>query len=136
MKLPSPGEAILHHGCMHFGMNSACYDASWLNAVFSPQDWKLHSRPKSVVGFIYLRLDTQALYHRRMDLLTSMGILTLFQFVVALLCPHPVQIHHLEMKSTISLSYKARRLRPGSLCWIGVPCSTWIFMCLVLLKTL
>lgn len=31
----------------------------------------------------------------------------------------------------MTLEFKARRLRPGSVCWIGVPCSTWVFLCLV-----
>lgn len=65
-----------------------------------------------------------------MDILTNIGLLALFQYAKA----SKKGFQHASRKKLCScnLSFvEARRLTPGSTCWLAVPCSTWIFMPLV-----
>lgn len=67
--------------------------------------------------------------HKRMDILTNIGLMAMFYFVGSSnlmgLCK---KTDWVLFWNPWSFWYEARRLIPGSTCWIAVPCSTWVFL--------
>ena len=126
---------MLHSGCEYYGLQSACYDVPWYDDFFPAEK---HSETEQRVILNWWFLLIEVIYHQRMNILSSIGLMTLFQFAFTLhVVLNSVQVHgskkniEIPLIMTLSLGFKARRLRPNATCWIGIPCSTWVFMCLV-----
>lgn len=129
------GEALLHHGCLSYGVASDHFD------VASLEHWSGRFEKEHKTNIAILEFEVSD--HQRMNVLTNIGLMALFQFAQASniytqrVCPsHPFfwmlfwQI--LMSYATHVTSYnEARRLVPLATCWLAIPCSTWIFMLLV-----
>lgn len=77
------------------------------------------------VSVVHLNVNLQVAYHQRMNLATNIGLVVLFSFAPDL------QLNYIRSLSQAPNIYmwwltKARRLKPGSTCWIAIPCGSWI----------
>lgn len=73
---------MLHAGCEFYNLSSACFDVPWYLYY-----WWVISHIFSVEHPTHAFVRFQVEYHKRMDVLSNMGFLAMFQYVSAL---HPL----------------------------------------------
>ena len=76
---------MMHNGCLFYGFRSHCVDDAWTMSNWSCRFFVF----ASCEGCPIIEVE----YHKRMDLMTSMGLLTVFQLVQGLIkiCNKPNQ---------------------------------------------
>lgn len=82
---------MLHSGCKYYGLQSACYDVPWYDDFFPAEK---HSETEQRVILNWWFLLIEVIYHQRMNILSSIGLMTLFQFAFTLhVVLNSVQVH-------------------------------------------
>lgn len=82
---------MLHSGCEYYGLQSACYDVPWYDDFFPAEK---HSETEQRVILNWWFLLIEVIYHQRMNILSSIGLMTLFQFAFTLhVVLNSVQVH-------------------------------------------
>ena len=114
------GAAMMHHGCQFHGLRSACYDVPVHIYFHLPCCW----------GFV-----CSCFWLDCSSILTAKSCWGNLPREDERSHGHGLDDHVSTCKGPIcnlwfptSWEPEARRLVPGGVCWIAIPCSSWIFM--------
>ena len=112
------GSRVLAEGCQMSSLRVKVADVPRLIS------WEATMLPVGDSICIDYRFD-EVKYSRRFDLLTTIGFLTTLQLAAVL---HSKSLKHLSFSK--QLQAELRRLVSNGVCWMGVPCSSWVWMLL------
>ena len=112
------GSRVLAEGCQMSSLRVKVADVPRLIS------WEATMLPVGDSICIDYRFD-EVKYSRRIDLLTTIGFLTTLQLAAVL---HSKSLKHLSFSK--QLQAELRRLVSNGVCWMGVPCSSWVWMLL------
>lgn len=129
---------MLHSGCEYFGLQSSCYDVPWYDEFFQPKTFRNWTVGRFELVVLKLPADRGGLSQQDEHPLIDgahdvvSARVHLIYMLYWTMCKCMVQeTFSIEIPFYHDSEFKARRLRPNAVCWIGIPCSTWVFLCLV-----